>query len=102
VICPACARAADRRAPADQHCDDPKCMCGHRTDRYQPAPEDDTTALAAKILTTWAPGTVCRDPRADDPAYDPITGYRTWDEVEADPPQFTGILATHSTDTTKD
>jgi hypothetical protein len=32
------------------------------------------------------------DPRADVPRYDPITGYRTWAEVEADPPQFTGLV----------
>lgn len=36
MICPRCAAAADRRAPADQHCTDPRCMCGHRTDRYRP------------------------------------------------------------------
>lgn len=33
------------------------------------------------------------DPRTRIPPYDPITGYRTWAEVEADPPQFTGVLA---------
>jgi hypothetical protein len=44
MICTQCATAADRRAPRDQHCHDPKCMCGHRTDRYQakPAPADTT------------------------------------------------------------
>jgi hypothetical protein len=36
VICPTCRDAADQRAPRDQHCHDPKCMCGHRTDKYQP------------------------------------------------------------------
>jgi hypothetical protein len=34
MICPRCARAADTRAPRTAHCTDPKCMCGHRTDRY--------------------------------------------------------------------
>lgn len=34
MICPPCASAADRRAPRDQHCADPKCMCGHRVERY--------------------------------------------------------------------
>lgn len=38
MICPRCARAADQRAPRDQHCNDPKCMCGHRTDRYRTPP----------------------------------------------------------------
>lgn len=37
---------------------------------------------------------VSRDARAEDPAYDGITGYRTWAEVEADPPQFTGLIST--------
>lgn len=86
MICPTCTAAADARAPRDQHCADPKCMCGHRVERYaDPAPLQH---LAAEALTA-----VRHDPRADDPAYNPITGYRTWDEVEADPPQFTGILA---------
>lgn len=40
MICPRCARAADQRAPRDQHCTDPKCMCGHRTDRYRQPPAD--------------------------------------------------------------
>jgi hypothetical protein len=40
VICPPGARAADTQAPRDQHCTDPKCMCGHRTDRYrEPQPK---------------------------------------------------------------
>jgi hypothetical protein len=34
VICAPCARAADTRAPRDQHCDNPGCTCGHRVDRY--------------------------------------------------------------------
>lgn len=37
------------------------------------------------------PGPVRRDPRADDPNYHPITGYRTWEQLGAEPPQFTGI-----------
>lgn len=42
--------------------------------------------------------TVRRDPRADGPAYDGITGYRTWEQIDADPPQFTGLR--FDTDTT--
>lgn len=38
MICAPCRAAADARAPRDQHCSDPKCMCGHRTDRYHPRP----------------------------------------------------------------
>jgi hypothetical protein len=34
MICPPCARAADARAPRDQHCTDPGCTCGHRVERY--------------------------------------------------------------------
>lgn len=34
MICEPCARAADQRAPRNQHCNDPKCMCGHRVERY--------------------------------------------------------------------
>lgn len=40
MICPPCASAADRLAPRDQHCADPKCMCGHRTDRYRTKPKE--------------------------------------------------------------
>lgn len=36
MICLLCRTAADQRAPKEQHCTDPKCMCGHRTDRYRP------------------------------------------------------------------
>lgn len=39
MICGRCADAADRRAPRDQHCTDPGCTCGHRVERYRPAPE---------------------------------------------------------------
>jgi hypothetical protein len=35
MICSPCARAADIHAPRDQHCHDPGCTCGHRTDRYR-------------------------------------------------------------------
>jgi hypothetical protein len=38
LICRICATAADRRAPRDQHCTDPKCTCGHRVQRYRFAP----------------------------------------------------------------
>lgn len=38
MICKTCRDAADARAPRTAHCADPKCMCGHRADRY------DTTA----------------------------------------------------------
>lgn len=236
MICKTCADAAARRAPRDQHCTDPTCPCGHRTDRYRPidTPGWSTTLheagahaaqqLTAQLLTQWVPacengrhydhpGETCdeyeayckavskawentfgailathltpisevaaalrgpngpqaeddpapteeaaafigtdallhahlcaqekaiaadnwhqlvhgidpapprrlaavtralgpafwevvrRDPRADIPPYDPITGYRTWAELEADPPQFTGILAhyeQHAADT---
>lgn len=34
MICAPCAQAADTRASRDQHCTDPGCTCGHRTDRY--------------------------------------------------------------------
>jgi len=34
MICAPCGRAADQRAPRDQHCDDPGCACGHRVERY--------------------------------------------------------------------
>lgn len=34
MICPRCARAADQRAPRGQHCNNPKCPCGHRVERY--------------------------------------------------------------------
>ncbi|MFE2600123.1 hypothetical protein ACFXCZ_27150 [Streptomyces sp. NPDC059396] len=37
--------------------------------------------------------TVLRDPRTNIPPYDPITGYRSWAELEANPPQFEGILS---------
>jgi len=40
MICPTCATAADQRAPQDEYCTDPKCTCGHRTDRYRPVTED--------------------------------------------------------------
>jgi hypothetical protein len=46
VICTTCAAAADARAPRDQHCTDPKCMCGHRTDRY------GTTTNQPPVTTT--------------------------------------------------
>jgi hypothetical protein len=36
VICPPCRTAADQHAPREQHCDDDKCMCGHRVDKYRP------------------------------------------------------------------
>ncbi|WP_031514822.1 hypothetical protein [Streptomyces sp. NRRL F-5123] len=45
MICPPCARAADTHAPRDQHCADPKCMCGHRTDRYRAPAETPHDAL---------------------------------------------------------
>lgn len=60
-----------------------------------PTPEPDPAPLrklAEQALGEPEPGTVRRDPRADDPNYDGITGYRTWEELEADPPQFTGFL----------
>lgn len=36
MVCSTCASAADRRAPRSEHCDDPRCMCGHRVERYGP------------------------------------------------------------------
>jgi hypothetical protein len=47
MICARCQDAADRRAPADQHCDCPggpgaPCDCQHRTDRYRPVPAPTT------------------------------------------------------------
>jgi hypothetical protein len=50
VICLPCRTAADARAPRDQHCNTvpgpgAACDCQHRTDRYQPQPEDDLTAF---------------------------------------------------------
>lgn len=54
MICSTCADAANRRAPADQHCGDPKCMCGHRTDKYRPAPEpgpeDEELSIIAALF----------------------------------------------------
>ncbi|WP_433893048.1 hypothetical protein [Streptomyces sp. CA-111067] len=44
MICKPCADAADARVGRDQHCDDPKCMCGHRTDRYRPVSGLDAVA----------------------------------------------------------
>lgn len=44
MICPACMKAADARAPRDQHCTDPKCMCGHRVDRYRTTTGIDVVA----------------------------------------------------------
>lgn len=43
MICTPCARAADQRLGRDQHCDDDKCMCGHRVDRYRPKPDHEPT-----------------------------------------------------------
>ncbi len=37
MICPTCRAAADDQLPADQHCDDPGCMCGHRVWKSRPA-----------------------------------------------------------------
>jgi hypothetical protein len=51
VICPRCARAADQRAPRDQHCADPKCMCGHRVDRYRTTTGLDVVAGFYSQLT---------------------------------------------------
>lgn len=47
MICTRCARAADQRAPRDQHCDSPggpgaPCDCAHRTDRYRATPAPTT------------------------------------------------------------
>jgi hypothetical protein len=39
VICGRCRDAADQRLPADQHCTDPGCTCGHRVERYGEAAE---------------------------------------------------------------
>jgi hypothetical protein len=60
MICTQCATAADRRAPLDQHCHDPKCMCGHRVEKYRPldglaavaAMYDRMRAVAGQLLTT--------------------------------------------------
>jgi hypothetical protein len=46
MICQPCARAADTRAPRDQHCTNPACMCGHKTERY-----GTTTALPPTTAT---------------------------------------------------
>lgn len=37
MICAPCARAADARAPRDQHCTTTGCTCGHRVERHQAA-----------------------------------------------------------------
>lgn len=34
MICAPCRRAADQRLGRDQHCDDEKCMCGHKVEKY--------------------------------------------------------------------
>lgn len=64
MICARCKDAADRHAPADQHCDSPggpgaPCDCAHRTDRYQPAPtpavlETPCTCTFGERCTTCA------------------------------------------------
>jgi hypothetical protein len=48
---------------------------------------------AIRSLGPWFWEDVRRDPRASIPAYDPITGYETWEELEANPPVFIGLLA---------
>lgn len=35
---------------------------------------------------------IIRNPAADDPAYDPVMGYRSEAELRADPPSFTGFV----------
>lgn len=45
MICDLCCAAADRRAPKTEHCTDPGCTCGHRTDRYRAL--DGRAAVAA-------------------------------------------------------
>ena len=45
MICPTCRTAADNRLAAEQHCSDPKCMCGHRADRYRAVTGFDVLAI---------------------------------------------------------
>lgn len=59
MICSQCARAADQRAPRSAHCADPKCMCGHRVDRY-----GKTTI----VLTPFTAGELPTDQPPADPA----------------------------------
>lgn len=58
-----------------------------------PRVPDDPEPLRRLAEQALAQPTVRHDPRANDPAYHPITGYRTWAEVEADPPKFTGLIS---------
>lgn len=51
MICQPCRDAADTRAPRDQHCNDPKCPCGHRTDRSRAA--DPAERLACNSTLHW-------------------------------------------------
>lgn len=62
MICQPCRQAADQQLGRDAHCDDPKCMCGHRVDRYRPLPEEDDTPevevwanALGKILRAYMP-----------------------------------------------
>lgn len=109
MICPTCADAAARRAPRDQHCTDPTCPCGHRTDRYRPidTPGWSTTLheagahaaqqLTAQLLTQWVPA--CENGRHYDHPGETCEEYeayceaarQTWENT------FGAILATHLT-----
>lgn len=44
MICTRCATAADAQLPAGQHCTDPGCTCGHRTEDYRPTTGYDVVA----------------------------------------------------------
>ncbi|CBG73488.1 hypothetical protein SCAB_64851 [Streptomyces scabiei 87.22] len=55
-------------------------------------PSQASVRATVRALGPWFWEVVRWDPRASIPPYDPITGYRTWAEFEAAPPQFTGIL----------
>jgi hypothetical protein len=51
VICLTCARAADRHAPRDQHCNNPGCACGHRVQRYRATTEQIATPTTPPDLS---------------------------------------------------
>lgn len=70
MICNLCATAADRQAPAAQHCGDDKCMCGHLVERYgktttrQPA----DSGQPAHLGTGWDALRGFQNATTDDPA----------------------------------
>lgn len=53
MICSRCRNAADTHAPANQHCGNDKCMCGHRTDKYRAKPTSHAQALRLAYAALW-------------------------------------------------